>query len=52
MDPFAGNAQVIWALYCIGMAVVVAVLLLADLAADHPDELKRGSRGAQKWRQK
>ena len=40
MDPFAGNAHVTWALYCIGIGCVVAVLLLADLAADHRDELE------------
>jgi fatty-acid desaturase len=52
MDPFASDSHVTWALYSIGMALVVAVLLLADVVADHHHELKSGARCGKKWWQK
>jgi hypothetical protein len=40
------------ALYCVGIALVVALFLLAALAADYVDELKNGHRRNKKWWQK
>ena len=52
MDPFADNSHITWAGYCTGMAVVVAVLLLADAVPDYHRELRSGTRRGKKWWQK
>jgi hypothetical protein len=42
MDPFSGNPHVTWAIYCVGFALVAALLLLADVISDRQHELEGG----------
>ena len=49
MDPFA-DRHVAIALFCLGIAILVALLLLAALAADYVEELKRRApRKKRRW---
>ena len=43
MDPFTAERHIVLALYCIAMALFVALFLLAALAADYVDEVKNGN---------
>lgn len=51
MDAFA-DRHVAIALLCVGMAIPVALFLLAALAADYVDEMKRDAHRKKKWWQK
>ena len=44
MDPFTADRHLVLALYCVGAALIVALLLLAALALDYVDELKNDNR--------
>jgi hypothetical protein len=51
MDAFA-DRHVAIALLCVGMAIPVALFLLAALAADYVEEMKRDAHRKKKWWQK
>ena len=52
MDPFTAERHIVLALFCVAMALFVALLLLAALAADYVDEVKNGNSRNKKWWQK
>lgn len=52
MDPFTAEHHIVLALYCIAMALFVALVLLAALAAEYVDEVNNGNRRNKKWYQK
>jgi hypothetical protein len=52
VDLFAAERHIVLALYCLAMALFVALLLMAALAADYIDDLKNGHRRSKKWWQK
>jgi hypothetical protein len=52
MDLFTADRHVVLALYCIAIALFVALFLLAALAADYVDEAKKRQRRNKKWWQK
>ena len=52
MDPFTADRHLVLALYCVGIALIVALFLLAALAADYVAELENGRRRNKKWWQK
>jgi hypothetical protein len=39
MDPFASDPHITIALFCIGIALLVAVIVHADVVADYYDEI-------------
>jgi hypothetical protein len=49
MDPFA-DPHLTLALYSVGIALAMTVLVLAGLIADHYNERERHARPRQKWR--
>jgi hypothetical protein len=51
MDPFA-DPHLAMALYSVGLALVLTVLVLAGVIADHYNKRERQSRHGGKWRQK
>ena len=52
LDPFTAEHHIVLALYCIAMALFVALVLLAALAAEYVDEVNNGNRRNKKWYQK
>jgi hypothetical protein len=52
MDPFSVDRHITWAIYCIAIAAVVALLVLADVMAEYHRELRSGTRHGKKWWQK
>jgi hypothetical protein len=52
MDPLSFSVHVGAAVYCIAIAMLVALLLLADATADYHRELKNRPRRGKKWWEK
>jgi hypothetical protein len=52
MDRFTTDPNLVWALWCILVAMLVALLLVADATATYVRELKSGMRRGKKWWQK
>ena len=52
MDPFAAAPHLARALYCIAAAVILAVLVLAEMTADYHHKSRTGARRGKKWWEK
>ena len=52
MDAFGSDPHITLAIFCIGIAMILAAIVQAEVIADHHDEIKSGARRGKKWWQK
>jgi hypothetical protein len=52
MNAFGGDPHILVAVYCIAIALLLTVIVQAEVLSDYHDEVKRGARRGKKWWQK